>query len=153
MDGRKNMEWVERRIKERADIVSRRLVIEKSVSDIWMNLAAAVRDSVKAYGPEADKQGFTLRTNGQGYVTIVVYREMTSSFSGEFGGTITIGLDRNKPEISVTYEGKPKPPLLRFSFDVNNGTPSLMHEKVFVAAERAVELILDPFLFPDLVSR
>lgn len=145
------MEWVERQVKERAAISSRATIIEKGISDIWVNLRAAVTDSVKAYEPEARREGWTFRSNGQEYATIVVHREIARANSGEPGGIVTATLDRNEPDITVRYVGKPSAPLLKFTFDVVDGAASLAYEGKPISTQVAAESILKPFLFPDLV--
>jgi hypothetical protein len=146
------MDWIESRVKERADRESRASLIEESLSDIWKNLQAAVKDSVKAYQAEAARTQEIVRTNGQEYVTIVVYRESNRPFPERDVGKVTATLDRNKPEISVAYQGKPKLSGLKFTFDVRDGVPCLVHEGEATSSAAAARLMLDPFLFPDLKS-
>lgn len=145
------MDWVEQRIKERAERSSRASIIAKSVSDIWTNLRAATVDSVQAYSPEAIRKGQTVRTNGQEYATIVVRRESSQAIPTEAGAVLTATLDRNKPEISIAYEGDLRGRAFRFAFDIHDGSASLFHEGNAVSTERAAELMISPLLFPDLI--
>lgn len=147
------MEWIEKGIKERAQKAERSRLIEISVSDLWTNLAAAVKDCIKAYQSEAERLGQTLKSNGQAYVTIVIRRESSRAHSGEQGGIITATLVRENPDITVKYEGQPAAPTLKLTVDVFEGIASLVHEGKPASAERAAELILRPFLFSDLEPR
>jgi hypothetical protein len=137
------MTWIEDRVQERTLLANRNRLIsqfaERTFGALWEQVEQCIG--------EATLKGIDAYTNGS-----VFERSIFLNVKGRPGSQIppkelTVTLDR--AERTITVKGLERP--LQFTLEVGAGDVVQMHfEGNPLSYERAAEMMLDPFLFPDL---
>jgi hypothetical protein len=134
------MNWIEERLGQRRVLMERTRLIVEHTPKIYQ----AVWDEILVFVKDGQAAGMALSTGGSVSARVV---RISSPGEPNLDRELTVGLSGDK------LTGYALGLMMCFDFDVcGDGVVCLKHEGARVSEREAARLLLDPFLFPELVK-
>lgn len=148
-----DMDWVLRRLKERASRTEDQRLLGQATRDMWPELLHACQSAVDFYDQSMPGRPPIIRKiNGSDYC---VFARMEYPVSGPptEPASVRVSVNFDKAEIFVDHGRTPSMPTFQIVLDSGGAKFDLMCEGRTIDYEKAAERILDPLIFSDLPQR
>lgn len=138
------MDWVEKRLKQRADARIKQSTISAAIPTVWRNLHVACADAVAAYVVASQGPEISQFENGEFFIAIRAY---STDVQPQEVDRLTITLTKSARQITAKRKNADD---VTLTIDIiPAGNVCLFHGDNQVTPEQASKILLDGMFFPE----